>query len=133
MGAADLLNNNKDRNYRRGMFRVAVVASLFLLSCNTVAEQHAGPQPRSIQASPPAAKPPYQRSDSWYEFLLRQFNPDDLDYGKWMEQHRRVFLDATVRNPYFQYSACITILLLITVLLYGPAANHGSAVRKQVD
>jgi hypothetical protein len=32
---------------------------------------------------------------------------------------RRVFLDASVRNPYFQYSACITILLLISVLLYG--------------
>ena len=118
MGAADLLNK-KDRSDPRRMFRVAVVASLFLLSCNTVAEQHAGPQPRSIQASPPAAKPLYQRSDTWYEFLLRQFNPDDLDYGKWMEQHRRVFLDASVRNPYFQYSACITILLLITVLLYG--------------
>jgi len=101
------------------MFRVAVVASLFLLSGNTVAQQHSGPQRRSIQASPPAAKPLYQRSDTWYEFLLKQFNPDDLDYGKWMEERRSAFLDAIVRNPYFQYGACITILLLITVLLYG--------------
>src|SRR5260370_32429930 len=118
MGAADL-PNNKDRSCSRRMFRVAVVASLFLLSCNTVAEQHSGPQPRSIQASPPAAKPLYQRSDTWYEFLLKQFNPDDLDYGKWMEERRSAFLDASVRNPYFQYGAGITILLLITVLLFG--------------
>src|SRR5437667_7574466 len=117
MGAADL-PNNKDRSCHRSIFRVAVVASLFLLSCNAVAEHNSGPQQRSIQASPPAAKPLYQRSDTWYEFLLRQFNPDDLDYGKWMEQRRSAFLDASVRNPYFQYGTCITILLLITVLLY---------------
>ena len=119
MRAADCPNNNKDRSCPRRMFRVAVVASLFLMSCNTVADQHPGLQPRSIQARPPAAKPLYQRSNTWYEFLLRQFNPDDLDYGKWMEQHRRAFLQASIQNPYFQYSACITILLLITVLLYG--------------
>jgi hypothetical protein len=101
MGAADLANNNKDRSCPRSIFRIAVVASLLLLSCNAVAQQHSGPQPRSIQASSPAAKPHYQRSDTWYEFLLKQFNPDDLDYGKWMEQHRRAFLDASVRNPYF--------------------------------
>lgn len=118
MGAADL-PNNKDRSYPRSISRVAAVATMFLLSCTAVAEQHSGPQPRSIQASPPAAKPRYQRSDTWYEFLLKQFNPGDLDYGKWMEQRRSAFLDASVRNPYFQYGACITILLLITLLLYG--------------
>ena len=120
MGAAGWPNNNnKDRDWRKQAVQVAALASVLCLPYNSFAQQHSGPQPRSIQASPPAAKPPYQRSDTWYEFLLRQFNPDDLDYGKWMEQHRRVFLDASVRNPYFQYSACITILLLITVLLYG--------------
>ena len=113
------LRHNNDRSCPRDIFRVAAVATLFLLSCNAFAEQHSAPQPQAIQASPPAVKPLYQRSETWYEFLLRQFNPDNLDYGKWMEQHRGVFLDASVRNPYFQYSACITILLLITVLLYG--------------
>jgi len=118
MGAADR-PNNKDRRCPRKTFQVAVVASLFFLSYSSFAQQHSSPQPRSIQANSPAAKPLYQRSDPWYEFLLKQFNPDDLDYGKWMEQRRRVFLHAGVRHPYFQYSACITILLLITILLYG--------------
>jgi hypothetical protein len=110
--------NNKDRNWRKQAVQTAVLALLSLLSYNSFAQQHLRPQPRSIQASSPATKL-YQRSDTWYEFLLKQFNPDDLDYGKWMEQRRRVFLDASVRNPFFQYSACITILLLITILLYG--------------
>lgn len=124
MGAADL-PNNKDRSCPRSIFPVAVVATLCLLSCNAFAEQHSGSQPRSIQASPPATKPLYQRSDTWYEFLLRQFNPDDLDYGKWMEQRRSAFLDASVRNVYFQYGAWMTILLLITVSLYGKKwADH---------
>ena len=121
--------NNKDRTWRKQAVQTAVVASLFFLSYNSFAEQHSGPKPRSIQASSPAAKPLYQRSDTWYEFLLKQLNPDDLDYAKWMEQRRRVFLDTGVRNPYFQYSACITILLLMTILLYGKKwADHRRAL-----
>ena len=111
--------NNKDRTWRKQAVQTAVFASLFFLPYNSFAQQHSRPQPQSIQASSPAAKPLYQRSDTWYEFLLKQFNPDDLEYGKWMEQRRRVLLGASVRNPYFQYGAGITILLLITVLLYG--------------
>jgi hypothetical protein len=111
--------NNKDGDWRRHAVHLAALATLLCWSYNCFAQRPSGPQPRPIQASSPAAKPLYQRSDTWYEFLLKQFNPDDLDYGKWMEQHRRVFLDASLRNPYFQYSACITTLLLITVLLYG--------------
>ena len=118
MGAAGW-PNNKDRDWRKQAVQLAILASLSCLSYNSFAQQHLRRQPRPIQVSSPAAKPLYQRSDTWYEFLLKQFNPDDLDYGKWMEERRSAFLDAIVRNPYFQYGACITILLLITVLLYG--------------
>ena len=111
--------NNKDRNRRKQAFQTAAVALLSLFSYNSFAQQHLRPQPRQIQANLPAAKPLYQHSDTWYEFLLKQFNRDDVDYGSWMEQRRRVFLDASVRNSYFQYSACVTILLFITILLYG--------------
>ena len=60
----------------------------------------------------------YQRRDTWYEFLLKQFNPDDVNYGAWMEQRRQVFLDSVVRSPYFRYSAGVTLALLILALLY---------------
>ena len=60
----------------------------------------------------------YQRPDTWYEFLLKQFNPSNFDYGAWIEERRQVFLDASVRNPYFKYSLGTTIALLIMAMLY---------------
>ena len=75
------------------------------------------PQLSSLSGPPPAA-PLYQSRDTWYEFLLKQFNPDDLDYGTRMEQRRQVFLDASVQNPYFKYSAGMTLALLIMAMLY---------------
>ena len=57
--------------------------------------------------------PIYHRSDTWYEFLLKQFNPANVNYGEWMEERRQIFLDASARNPYFKYSAGVTIALLM--------------------
>jgi hypothetical protein len=59
-----------------------------------------------------------QPPDTWYEFLLKQFNPSDIDYGKWMEERRRAFLKATVRNPYFPYSFWLTIWSLFVMVAY---------------
>lgn len=64
------------------------------------------------------ARPIHLQHDTWYELLLKQFNPDDFDYGAWMEERRQVFLDASVRNPYFKYSAGITLALLVMAMLY---------------
>jgi hypothetical protein len=74
-------------------------------------------QPRGQRQAPPA-RPMYQRGDTWYEFLLKQFNPSNFDYGAWMEERRQVFLDASVRNPYFKYSLGTTIALLVLAMLY---------------
>jgi hypothetical protein len=85
------------------------------------AQQRVTPDRRTQSSSRSAAQPggrPYQHRDTWYEFLLKQFNPDDLDYGAWMEQRRQAFLDASVRNPYFNYSAGVTVALLIMAMLY---------------
>jgi hypothetical protein len=60
----------------------------------------------------------YQRRDTWYEFLLKQFNPSNFDYGAWIEERRQVFLDASVRNPYFKYSLGTTIALMVVAMLY---------------
>ena len=74
-------------------------------------------QPQAQRQAPPA-RPMYQRRDTWYEFLLKQFNPSNFDYGAWIEERRQVFLDASVRNPYFKYSLGTTIALLIMAVLY---------------
>jgi hypothetical protein len=75
-------------------------------------QMHAGAQPR---AQP--LHPVYQRHDTWYEFLLKQFNPTNFDYGAWMEERRQVFLNESARNPYFKYSAGVTIALLLMTII----------------
>src|SRR5271165_2301672 len=74
-------------------------------------------QPRAQRQVVPA-HPLYQRQNTWYEFLLKQFNPSNFNYGAWIEERRQVFLDASVRNPYFKYSLGTTIALLIMAMLY---------------
>jgi len=71
------------------------------------------------QPKPPThtAHAPYQRQGTWYEFMLKQFNPDNLDYGSWIEQQRRAFIDARAKNPYFQYGLCTTIGLLLMAVV----------------
>ena len=64
-----------------------------------------------------AAPAPYQRQGTWYEFMLKQFNPDNLDYGTWIEQQRRAFIEARIKNPYYLYGLSTTIgLLLMTAV-----------------
>ncbi len=109
------------------VLQIATLGVLSVLSISlALAQQRAQAKPlvtperRTQLHSPsaPGARPLYQRRDTWYEFLLKQFNPDNLDYGAWMEQHRQAFLDASVRNPFFNYSAGLTIALLIMAMVY---------------
>ena len=56
--------------------------------------------------------------DTWYEFLLKQFNPRNIDYGAWLEKRREAFLAATVREPHFWYSVSVTAGLLFVLAAY---------------
>ena len=62
---------------------------------------------------------PYQPrglyQNTWYDALLRQFNPEHRNWGDWIEQRRQMFLDASARNPYFKYSFMVTALLLLAM------------------
>lgn len=72
-----------------------------------------------------AASPLYQRRDTWYDFLLKQFNPDGFDYGSWLERRRQILLDASMHNPYFKYSAGLTLaLMLVTLLVAKQRIDH---------
>jgi hypothetical protein len=71
----------------------------------------------SMQPASARSSPLYAGRDTWYEYLLKQFNPADRDYGAWMEQHRRALLDASLHNPYFRYSATVTLGLLALSML----------------
>jgi hypothetical protein len=100
-----------------------MIAWLLLMVCASFAQDRpSGSSVPRRQYSPMAAAHAQghtqQPPDTWYEFLLKQFNPSDIDYGKWMEERRRVFLEATVRNPYFPYSFWLTIWSLFVMVAY---------------
>lgn len=108
-------------NVRRNL--VATIAWLALAVGSSFGQSKPSGQavPRS-QYSPMAAEQAQGRAHrppgTWYDFLLKQFNPKDVDYGKWMEERRRAFIDATVRNPYFPYSFWLTIWSLLVMIAY---------------
>lgn len=80
----------------------------------------ASPQPATgTQATQDLHHSPYQRQDTWYEFMLKQFNPDNIDYGSWLERERWMFLETCMKNPYFLYSLCTTVGLLIAAVICG--------------
>jgi len=96
---------------------------LALVSCAPVTGQTQGgrspeharqpaPQP-STGARPITAAPLYR--DTWYDFVVRQFNPDRRNWGDWIEERRQALLDASARNPYFKYSLVSTLLLLMAL------------------
>jgi len=68
-----------------------------------------------VGPSVPAQTPQRQNAgrDTWYEFLLKQFNPHNFDYGAWLEKRREAFLEATVKEPYFWYSVSVTLGMLL--------------------
>jgi hypothetical protein len=111
---------------KRTLAIVTLAVVVLMMAAPAIAQQR--PQPPAPQhgqrqaqlqreRQAPPARPVYQRRDTWYEFLLKQFNPGNFDYGAWMEQRRQVFLDASVRNPYFKYSAVVTIALLLLAVV----------------
>ena len=75
----------------------------------------------SLAITPVRAQTPRQPSlgrGTWYEFVLKQFNPHDTDYGAWLEKRREAFLEATVKDPYFWYSLSVTTGLLLMLIAY---------------
>ena len=66
----------------------------------------------AAQYSPLAAQGGYKvQTTTWYEALFRSLNPMDVDWGARWEQRRRIFLENSVGNKYFVYSAALSLLL----------------------
>jgi hypothetical protein len=92
-----------------------VVFVLAAASCSPRTAPRLEPLPAKARADVAAlrAQSPYQHQDTWYEFMLKQFNPDNVDYGRWVEQERRKLFELLLKNPYFLYSFSITVALLL--------------------
>ena len=68
-----------------------------------------------------------KQPEPWYERVLRRINSAEFDYGAWLEERRRIFLDAIGTNPYFWYSFGVSVILVVTMLVY---AKHRSDFHK---
>jgi hypothetical protein len=92
-----------------------IVFVLAAASCSPRTAPLSEPSPPKARVDVAAlrAKSPYQHQDTWYEFMLKQFNPDNVDYGRWIEQERRKLFNLLLNNPYFLYSSSITVALLL--------------------
>jgi hypothetical protein len=62
---------------------------------------------------------PYQQKDDFFHASTKLVNPTDVDYGELFEQRRRAFLEASIANPFFWYSALTTTLLIVLMMAYG--------------
>jgi len=82
----------------------ATLIALLLLACSIVRAQ--------------TERQPYANRETWYEFLLKQFNPRNTDYGARFEKRRNAFLEATAKEPYFWYSSSVTAGMLVALVAY---------------
>jgi hypothetical protein len=90
------------------------------------ANQAARPNPnrKSAQISPgqyqrPQTAKPYQPQDDFFHYSTKLVNKNDFDYGAWIAERRRAFLEASLANPFFWYSALTTGLVMLLMLMYG--------------
>jgi hypothetical protein len=79
---------------------------------------------KSSQPSPglyqrPQTGKPYQPQDDFFHYSTKLVNKNDVDYGAWIEERRRAFLEASLSNPFFWYSALTTGLVMLLMLMYG--------------
>jgi hypothetical protein len=85
-------------------------------------------QPPRAQYSPLAAEQgqhSHQQPQTWYELALSRLNPDNVNYGAAMEERRRAFLQASVKNRYFNYGLAMTILTLFLLAACVKFLNDG--------
>lgn len=70
------------------------------------------------QYSPLAAQGGYRsQQTTWYEALFRSLNPKNVDWGMKWEQRRTIFLENSVGNKYFMYTAVLSLLLIYSVVV----------------
>jgi DNA-binding transcriptional MerR regulator len=83
------------------------------------------------QYSPLAAQGGYKgQKVTWYEALFRSLNPKNIDWGERWEQRRRVFMENSVGNKYFVYTAALSLLLIyLTVVIVWQRWDHAERVK----
>lgn len=70
------------------------------------------------QYSPLAAQGGYRGQQmTWYDALFHSLNPANVDWGMKWEQRRTIFLENSVANKYFVYTAALSLMLIYAVIV----------------
>jgi hypothetical protein len=96
---------------------LAAVVGLSMYA-QTTAQEKGERKPAGLYQRPSGAHL-YEQKDDFFHASTKLVNPHDVDYGAMLEQRRQAFLDASVANPFFWYSALTTTLLMALMLAYG--------------
>lgn len=111
---------------------VCVAWCLLALTIPMIAQaRQAAPSPQPSQPAStydPAGHGGLYR-ETWYDAMLKQFNPDNLDWGRWLEQRRQMFLDETAANPYFKYGMVTTLLVILLAIVLAKALIDKSRMK----
>jgi hypothetical protein len=94
-----------------------VAMNLVVLAQTKPEDNHAKKTTGLYQRTP--GSQPYQQKDDFFHASTKLVNPSDVNYGELLEQRRRAFLEASIANPFFWYSALTTTLLIVLMMAYG--------------
>ncbi len=97
-----------------------------------------GSAPKSVQPSPAAQYSPlaaqggYRRHGmTWYDALFHSLNPKNIDWGMSWEQRRSIFLENSIGNKYFMYTAALSLLLVYSfVVIIWQRWNHAERLKQ---
>jgi hypothetical protein len=78
----------------------------------------------------PAPRRLYEHNLNFYEFVFRQLNPNDKDWGGWYEERRSALVDAALHDPCFWYCLGLT---LACFCIYAALLKSQSDQERQYD
>lgn len=65
---------------------------------------------------------------TWYEFVFRHINPNDIDWGAILDQHKRELLNH-LGNPYVQFAVGLTVVCVwLLIVLFVQHRSHRRAL-----
>lgn len=83
-----------------------------------------GSAPRPVRPSPAAQYSPLAAQGgyrghgmTWYDALFHSLNPKNIDWGMSWELRRSIFLENSIGNKYFMYTAALSLLLVYSVVV----------------
>jgi len=67
------------------------------------------------------SKPPQsgKNREDFFHSSTHLVNKSNYDWGTWVAERRRAFVEASVGNPFFWYSALTTLFLMVLMTAYG--------------